>query len=62
MRSRRDLWVGSAALVVLLVLEAYIGGLIVDQARDTLTVVHIPLAMALMGLVVRLPFRATRRR
>ncbi len=62
MRARRDLWVGSAALVVLLVPEAYIGGLIVDQGRDTLTAVHIPLAMALMGLVVWLPFRATRGR
>jgi len=62
MRARRDLWVGSAALVVLLVLETYIGGLIVDQGRDTLTAVHIPLAMALMGLVVWLPFRATRGR
>jgi len=62
MRSRRDLWLGGAALAVLLVVESYIGGLIVDQGRDTLTAVHIPLAMALMGLVVWLPFRATRRR
>lgn len=59
LRSRRDLVTGSIALVVLLVVEAYIGGLIGDHAE--LTAIHIPLAMALMGLVVWLPFRATRR-
>lgn len=62
MRDRRDLWGGSAALVVLLVLESYLGGLIVDHGKDSLTAVHIPLAMALMGLVVWLPLRATRDR
>ena len=59
-RERRDLWIGSAALTVLLVLESYLGGLIVDQSKDVLTAVHVPLAMALMALVVWLPFRATR--
>lgn len=59
-RGRKDLWVGSAALTVLLVVESYIGGLIVDQSKDTLTAVHVPLAMALMALVAWLPFRATR--
>lgn len=59
-RGRRDLWIGTAALTVLLVLESYLGGLIVDQGKDTLTAVHVPLAMALMGLVVWLPFRAAR--
>lgn len=59
LRSRSDLVGGSIALTVLLVLEAYIGGLIGDRA--TLTAIHIPLAMALMGLAVWLPFRATRR-
>jgi hypothetical protein len=51
--------VGSIAFTVLLVLEAYLGGLIGDHAG--LTVIHFPLAMALMGLAVWLPFRATRR-
>lgn len=60
LRSRRELWIGGVALVVLLILEAWIGGQIRDEGRDTLTAVHIPLAMALMALVVWLPLRATR--
>ncbi|GAA3569081.1 hypothetical protein GCM10022197_26670 [Microlunatus spumicola] len=59
LRSRRDLVVGSAAFTVLLVLEAYLGGLIGDHSA--LTAVHFPLAMGLMGLAVWLPFRAARR-
>jgi hypothetical protein len=59
LRPRRDLVVGSIAFTVLLVLEAYLGGLIGDHAG--LAVIHFPLAMALMGLAVWLPFRATRR-
>ena len=58
LRSRRDLWVGSLVLTVLLVLEAYIGGLIVDDSKDTLTAVHVPLGMAIMAAVVWLPLRA----
>jgi len=57
-RSRRDLVVGSAALVVLLAIEAYIGGEVFDNPG--LTVLHIPLALALMGLAVWLPLRARR--
>lgn len=60
MRDRKDLWVGSAALTVLLVLESYLGGLIVDSGKYSLTAVHVPFAMALMGLVVWLPLRARR--
>jgi hypothetical protein len=57
MRHRRaDLLAGSAALTVVLVLEAYIGGLIGEHSG--LTAVHFPLAMALMGLAVWLPLRA----
>ena len=59
LRSRGDLLVGSIAFVVLLVLEAYVGGLIGDHAA--LTAVHLPLAMLLMGLAVWLPVRASRR-
>lgn len=55
-RRRGDLVAGSAALTVVLVLEAYIGGLIGDHSG--LTAVHFPLAMALMGLAVWLPLRA----
>ena len=58
LRHRKDLWIGSAALTVLLVIEAYIGGLIVDDSKDTLTAVHVPLAMAIMALVIWLPLRA----
>lgn len=60
-RERRDLWVGSAVLAVLLVVESYIGGLVRDAGRDTLTAVHVPLAMALMALAVWLPMRARKR-
>lgn len=57
LRSRKDLVFGSAALTVLLVVEAYIGGLIVDASKDTLTAIHVPLAMAIMGLAIWLPLR-----
>lgn len=60
LRSRKDLLFGAIVLVVLLVVEAYLGGVIRDQGKDTLTPVHIPLAMLLMGLSVWLPFRASR--
>lgn len=59
LRSRRDIVAGTIAFIVLLVLESYLGGLVGDHAA--LTAVHIPLAMALMGLAVWLPVRATRR-
>jgi hypothetical protein len=59
LRERRDLWVGSLVLTALLVLEAYLGGLIRDDGVDSLTAVHIPLAMALMALAVWLPLRAS---
>ena len=62
LRARRDLWIGAVVMVVLLVLEAYIGGLIHDDGVNTLTAVHIPLAMALMALAVWLPLRAAVRR
>ena len=60
LRARRDLLLGSTALTVLLVLEAYLGGLIGDS--PAVTVIHFPLAMALMGLAVWLPVRAVRPR
>jgi hypothetical protein len=59
LRDRRDLLIGSVAFAVLLVLEAYLGGLIGDS--PSMTVVHIPLALALMALAVWLPMRAARR-
>jgi heme A synthase len=59
LRSRRDVVVGSIAFVVLLALEAFIGGLVGD--RPGLQAVHFPLGMALLGLAVWLPTRASRR-
>lgn len=58
-RERRDLLVGTGVFALLLVAEAYIGGLI--GGHPGATVVHFPLAMGLMGLAVWLPLRATRR-
>lgn len=60
MRRRRDLWIGSLVLLALLVLETVLGGQIRDAHRDTLTAVHVPLAMILMGVAVWLPLRARR--
>lgn len=57
LRARRDLWLGSSLLTLLLLVEAYLGGLIREQSKDTLTAVHVPLAMAIMGLVVWLTLR-----
>jgi heme A synthase len=58
LRTRRDLVVGAIALAVLLFVEGYIGGLIVDSGKDALTAVHVPIAMALMAVSVWLPLRA----
>lgn len=58
LRQRRDLVIGTAVLAVALFVEAYIGGRITDDGNDTLTAVHVPLAMAVMGLAVWLPLRA----
>jgi hypothetical protein len=60
LRGRRDLVVGAIVLTVLLVLEAYIGGLIGDEGKDSLTPVHVPLALLLMGVAVWLSLRAAR--
>ena len=58
LRSRRDLRIASVALVVLLVLEAYLGG---EIFRHTgLEVIHFPLALALLVLALWLPVRAGR--
>lgn len=59
-RARREVWIGSAVFTVLVILEAYLGGLIRDDGQDTVTAVHVSLAMALLGLAVWLPFCAAR--
>ena len=60
LRHRRDLVTGTVALAVLLLLE-YGLGMLVSDGKDVWTAVHVPLAMALMGLLVWLPLRAARR-
>jgi heme A synthase len=57
-RERKDLWIGSGVLAGLLVIESYLGGWIRDRGRDSLTAIHVPLGMVLMGLVVWLSVRA----
>lgn len=57
LRHRRDLVVGSVVLTVLLVAEDGLGSAI-SGGSTGLTVVHVPLAMALMGLAVWLVVRA----
>lgn len=56
LRARKDLLIGSIALLVVLVLESYIGGLVGENAA--VTALHFPLGMALMGLCVWLPLRS----
>jgi heme A synthase len=55
LRERRDLLMGTAAMTVLLIVEAYLGGIIGDN--PAIEVIHFPLGMALMGLAVWLPLR-----
>lgn len=59
-RTRKDLWIGGLVFTALLIAESYIGGQIRDASKDTLTAIHVPLAMAIMGLAVWLPVRARR--
>lgn len=56
LRSRPAIVAGTLGLTVLLVAEAYLGGLIGD--KPSMTAVHMPLGMALMGLVIWLVTRA----
>ena len=58
LRDRRQLWFGAGVLTALLVVEAYIGGLIRDNGKDGLTPVHVPLAIAIMGLAAWLCARS----
>lgn len=60
LKGRKDLAFGALVLAVVLVLESYLGGLIVDDGKDVMAAVHVPLAMAAMALSVWLPLRAKR--
>jgi hypothetical protein len=59
LRSRGAMYRASAALTALLVLEAFLGGLIRDHNVWWLTAVHIPLAMVLVWLTVELALGRT---
>jgi hypothetical protein len=56
LRHRRDLLVGTALLLVLLVVEHLLG-----RAGGGSVAVHVPLALLIMGLAVWLPTAARRR-
>lgn len=60
-RVRKDLWIGGLVFTALILAETYIGGRIRGAGQDSLTPIHVPLAMAIMGLAVWLPLRAGRR-
>lgn len=55
-RHRRDVIAGTGVMVVALLLEAFLGGLIGDHPDAS--IVHFPLAMALVALSVWLPLKA----
>jgi hypothetical protein len=59
MRARRDLVVATAVFLVLLLAEMFLGMAI--DASSGAVVVHVPLAMLLMGMAVWLPMAARRR-
>jgi hypothetical protein len=58
LRHHRALVIGTALLTALLVFEGWLGGLIRDDGKDTLTAVHVPLGLAIMALATWLPTRA----
>jgi hypothetical protein len=57
LRQHRALVIGTASLTALLVLEGWLGGLIRDDGKDTLTAVHVPLGLAIMAIATWLPTR-----
>lgn len=58
LRERRELVLASVALAVAFLAESYLGGLIRDNDKQSLTPVHVPLGMAILGLVVFLAVKA----
>jgi hypothetical protein len=59
MRARRDLVLATAVFLVLLLAEMFLG--IAIGGSSSAVVLHVPLAMLLMGLAVWLPMAARRR-
>lgn len=62
LRDRRPLVIGSIVLAVSFLAESYIGGLIRDNDKQSLTPIHVPLAMAITGLTVWLSVQAVQMR
>ena len=60
-RQRRDLLAGTVVLIVLMAVEAYLGGLVRDDGQDALTIVHVPLGMAIMVVTGWLAMRSRQR-
>ena len=59
LREQRAVVGASVALAVAFLLESYLGGLIRDNDKQSLTPVHVPLGMAIMGLTVFLAVKAS---
>lgn len=57
LRSRRDLVAASVVFTVLILIETGLG-VAVESGTDGLTVIHVPLAMMIMGMAVWLPLKA----
>ena len=60
LRNRRGLWIGSGLLAALLIVESYIGGLVHENTHTNLSLIHFPLALALISLTVWLLTQALR--
>jgi hypothetical protein len=58
LRERKPLLIGSILLALAFLAESYIGGLIRDEDKQSLTPIHVPLAMAITGLTVWLSVKA----
>jgi FtsH-binding integral membrane protein len=62
MRQRTPLVVGSVLLALSFLGESYLGGLIRDNDAQSLTPIHVPLAMAITGLTVWLSLKGVQLR
>ena len=58
LRSSRLLLIGSIVLLVLVVIQVFIGHLITDSSQDWLIGIHVPLAFIIFGLAIWLPIQS----
>ncbi|MCW2607895.1 MAG: hypothetical protein JWO60_2588 [Frankiales bacterium] len=61
LRQERALVVAAVSLSGAFLVESYMGGLIRDEDRQALTVVHVPLAMVITGVTAWLALQAVHR-